>query len=166
MCRLSISKTFQDLRAHRREHVSIEEQRIGVRIDPSEVRLITSEKDAYGWQRLPEAEPLFAKHLSDHSVGAYRKICEGVGRTFEAVVSPHHNGEEVRSIRSVNTSQKTPGDGTFTSRINSLTAEIDRLESELRDYSESLQAARDAREKVESELVNMRGLWKSTSEAG
>ncbi|KAK7928417.1 hypothetical protein PG985_005415 [Apiospora marii] len=40
----------------------------GVRIDPSEVRLITSEKDAYGWQRLPEAEPLFAKHLSDHSV--------------------------------------------------------------------------------------------------
>jgi len=70
-----------------------------VKIDPSEVRLITSEKDAYGWQRLPEAEPLFTKHLSDHSVGAYRRICEGVGRTFEAVVSPHHNSEEVRSIR-------------------------------------------------------------------
>ncbi|KAK8120472.1 hypothetical protein PG999_004592 [Apiospora kogelbergensis] len=113
-------------------------RRIGVRIDPSEVRLITSEKDAYGWQRLPEAEPLFAKHLSDHSVGAYRKICEGVGRTFEAVVSPHHNHEEVRSIR------KTPGNGTFTSRINSLTAEIDRLESELRGCNESLQAERDA----------------------
>ena len=70
-----------------------------MKIDPSEVRLITSEKDAYGWQRLPEAEPLFTKHLSDHSVGAYRRICEGVGRTFEAVVSPHHNSEEVRSIR-------------------------------------------------------------------
>ena len=69
-----------------------------MRIDPSEVRLITSEKDAYGWQRLPKAEPLFAKHLSDHSVEAYRRICEGVGRTFEAVVSPHHSGEEARSI--------------------------------------------------------------------
>ncbi|KAK8011870.1 hypothetical protein PG989_000130 [Apiospora arundinis] len=52
--------------------------------------------------------------------------------------------------------RKTPGDGTFTSRINSLTTEIDRLESELRGCNESLQAEQDAREKAESELVNMR----------
>ena len=37
-----------------------------------------------------------------------------------------------------------------------MTAEIDRLESELRGCNESLQAERDAREKVESELVNTR----------
>ncbi|KAK8095257.1 uncharacterized protein PG998_014481 [Apiospora kogelbergensis] len=123
---------------------------IGVKIDASEIRLITSEKDAYGWQRLPEAEPLFAKHLSDHSVGAYTRICEGVGRTFEAVVSPHYNGEEVHSIG------KTSGDGTFTSRTNSLAGKIDRLESELRGCNESLQVERHAREKVDNELVNMR----------
>ena len=37
-----------------------------------------------------------------------------------------------------------------------MAGEINRLESELRGCNESLQAERDAREKLENELVNMR----------
>ncbi|KAL8643185.1 MAG: hypothetical protein Q9228_000170, partial [Teloschistes exilis] len=37
---------------------------------------------------LPEKEHLFKKHLSKHSIGAYRELCRGVGVSFEAVLAP------------------------------------------------------------------------------
>jgi hypothetical protein len=57
-----------------------------VSIEPSEVRLITSEKDPYSWRQLDDRnKDLFSKNLSDHSIGAYRRLCDGIGKTFEAV---------------------------------------------------------------------------------
>jgi len=34
---------------------------------------------------MPEMRHLFSKNLSDHSLGAFKDLCEGVGVTFEAV---------------------------------------------------------------------------------
>ncbi len=60
---------------------------LGILIEPAEVRLITSGDDPYTWQRLPGKEHLFEKHLSKHSIGAYRELCRGVGVSFEAVLA-------------------------------------------------------------------------------
>ena len=49
-----------------------------------------SAADSYTWKCLPEAAALFKKHLSDHSIGAYQKLCQYVGKQFEAV---KHNPE-------------------------------------------------------------------------
>ena len=54
----------------------------------SKVRLITKADDPYTWRILPEKQYLFKKHLSKHSIGAYRELCREVGVSFEAVLAP------------------------------------------------------------------------------
>jgi len=61
--------------------------KLGISIEPAEVRLITSADDPYTWQILPEKQYLFTKHLSKHSIGAYKELCQGVGVSFEAVLA-------------------------------------------------------------------------------
>ena len=51
------------------------------------MRLITGPDDAYAWKVLPEKEYLFKKHMSKHSVGAYRELYRGVGISFEAILA-------------------------------------------------------------------------------
>jgi len=34
---------------------------------------------------LPEKRHLFLKNISDHSIGAYKELCKGIGVAFEAV---------------------------------------------------------------------------------
>lgn len=63
----------------------LEVAKLGILIAPADVRLITSADDPYTWHPLPEKEHLFRKHLSKHSIGAYRELCRGVGVSFEAV---------------------------------------------------------------------------------
>jgi hypothetical protein len=45
--------------------------------------------DLYRWKIIPGQEEalskLFSKSISDHSIGAYRQLCEGVDKTFEAI---------------------------------------------------------------------------------
>ena len=62
--------------------------KLGISVEPAEVRLITSAHDPYDWRILPEKEHLFKKHLSKHSIGAYRELCREVGVSFEAVLAP------------------------------------------------------------------------------
>ena len=62
--------------------------KVGISVEPAEVRLITSADDPYNWRILSEKQYLFKKHLSKHSIGAYRELCREVGRSFEAVLAP------------------------------------------------------------------------------
>lgn len=59
---------------------------IGLKIEPSHVRLITPKEARYAWKVDDSSiQKIFERHLSRHSVGAYKKLCEGVGRSFRAV---------------------------------------------------------------------------------
>ena len=58
---------------------------MGISIEPSQVRLITGTDDRYTWKVLPEKKHLFSKNISDHSIGAYKELCEGISVAFEAV---------------------------------------------------------------------------------
>src|SRR5947209_3363559 len=62
----------------------IPEERTGISVVASHVRLLTSKNDAYSWKYPPEVEHLFLKKkLGDHSVGAYRELCAGIGQTLK-----------------------------------------------------------------------------------
>lgn len=61
------------------------ESRIGIAIEPSQVRLIPSADDPYSWKVLPEKKYLFSKNMSDHSISAYKELCGEIGVLFEAV---------------------------------------------------------------------------------
>ncbi|RYO14562.1 hypothetical protein AA0113_g12245 [Alternaria arborescens] len=62
-----------------------QEQQLGFRIDPLDVRLITGHDEAYTWSYMPEKAYLFQKHLSKHSMGACIELYDEVGKTFEAI---------------------------------------------------------------------------------
>ncbi|KAL6152630.1 hypothetical protein ACJQWK_04764 [Exserohilum turcicum] len=71
---------------------SLHSTSLGFRIDPLEVRLITSSDDPYTWSYMPEKAHLFQKHLSKHTMGACVELYDEVGKTFEAVrtaAAPH-----------------------------------------------------------------------------
>jgi hypothetical protein len=61
------------------------ESRIGIEIEPSQVRLIPRPDDPYTWKVLPEKKYLFSKNISDHSISAYKELCGEIGVLFEAV---------------------------------------------------------------------------------
>ncbi|RDH26988.1 hypothetical protein BDQ94DRAFT_164024 [Aspergillus welwitschiae] len=70
---------------------------LGLRIDPSEVRLKTGEPTQYLWKIDDSSlQPLFEKHLSKHSVGAYKQLCQGVGESFYAIRSETTDKENVQ----------------------------------------------------------------------
>ena len=66
-----------------------EESTLGITVKPSEVRLNPGPNDPYAWHVLPEKRRVlsekFDKNLSQHSINAYKALCEGVGSSFEAV---------------------------------------------------------------------------------
>ena len=63
---------------------------MGIIVEPSRVRLSPGADDQYIWKILPEKKELlskiFEKNLSDHSIGAYKELYQGVGVTFEAAL--------------------------------------------------------------------------------
>ena len=61
---------------------------LGISIQPVEVWLITRANDPYTWRILPEKQYLFQKHLSEHSIGAYRALYREVGISFKAILAP------------------------------------------------------------------------------
>ena len=84
----SISVRFSYLLGNTDCLQGLEVTKLGISIEPAEVRLITSANDPYTWQILAEKEHLFKKNLSKHSIGAYRELCRGVGVSFEAILAP------------------------------------------------------------------------------
>ncbi|KFY68139.1 hypothetical protein V496_01259 [Pseudogymnoascus sp. VKM F-4515 (FW-2607)] len=68
------------------EHIKT---KLGITVDPLEIRLITREQDPYSWQYLPAASHLFQKNLSNHSIGAYMELHREIGSSFEAVAKEH-----------------------------------------------------------------------------
>lgn len=58
-----------------------------IRVKPSDVRLKPPEGDRiYAWKvQSLYLRPLFKKHLSKHSVGAYMQLCEEIGSGFYAI---------------------------------------------------------------------------------
>jgi hypothetical protein len=53
--------------------------RLGILIEPSQVRLRTTPDDLDIWEILKEKEYLFKKNISDHSIAVLKELYEGVG---------------------------------------------------------------------------------------
>ena len=54
---------------------------------PSKVDRVVTTTDTVEDKVRSRLTELFSKNISDHSTGAYRELCEGVDKTFEAVPS-------------------------------------------------------------------------------
>ena len=74
------------------------EKKVRIVIEPSQVRLVTGADDLYTWKVLPQKKHLFSKNISDHSIGAYKELCEGIDSAFEAVLVTTKPGRDQRSM--------------------------------------------------------------------
>jgi hypothetical protein len=82
-----------------------EESTLGINIKPSEVRLSPGLNDPYAWKILPEKHrafsEIFSKNLSQHSINAYKALCDGVGVSFEAIRASTNDTSRLDHLTSV-----------------------------------------------------------------
>ncbi|KAI0977481.1 hypothetical protein F4678DRAFT_413214 [Xylaria arbuscula] len=99
---------------------------------------------------LPEMQHLFSKNLSDHSIGAYRELCDNVGVAFEAVRSVPGSPQTFPGQRTLNSAHPEPR--SFTSQISELQARNDHLAEELRHVTLQLDAEVQLRLSIDEQL--------------
>ncbi|KAI9770497.1 MAG: hypothetical protein M1839_003178 [Geoglossum umbratile] len=140
------------------EHI---QGKLGISIEPSQVRLITGIDDPYNWSFLPEKRHLFSKHLSKHSTSAYMQLCREVGTSFEAVNADTSAGH-IAQVKQGDASLSQP-DTSFAAKIEQLEAENSRLTSELNQWrdqaikeSESKRYAQKEVDELQSTLQTAR----------
>ncbi|KAK3305095.1 uncharacterized protein B0T15DRAFT_433663 [Chaetomium strumarium] len=127
-------------------------ERVGIAIEPSQVRLITGRDDQYRWRVHPPVGHLFSKQLSEHDVGAFKALCQGLGKTFDAVprneemsITPSIEGGPVRlSSSSAQTS--------LSSRIDELQELNAELASQISELQERVASAMVTKERLEGEI--------------
>lgn len=124
--------------------------------------------DPYRWKIMPEKEEvlsgLFSKNISDHSVRAYRELCEGLDKTFEAVSpTPPITGDRDsivsvsrRNIRNhlgfPNKVLQLQGpEASFSAKIEHLENENDRLLHELCQWRDKATAESRGRQHAEEQ---------------
>ncbi|KAI1382514.1 uncharacterized protein F4822DRAFT_435499 [Hypoxylon trugodes] len=107
-------------------------EKLGIVIKPAEVRLRPRTGDPYAWSILPQKRKtlaeIFAKNLSEHSISAYRTICEEVGRSFEAV------GKAMSSCSTIDHITTVSQPVSFGTVISQLQEENARLSTELSNW--------------------------------
>ncbi len=79
----------------------IKDSKLGIMIDSSQVRLKTHLDDTYTWERMEEKEHLFLKNISDHSTGALKELCEGIGKSFAAIGNRYKREFQAGSVAEV-----------------------------------------------------------------
>ncbi|KAF1964846.1 hypothetical protein BU23DRAFT_630329 [Bimuria novae-zelandiae CBS 107.79] len=133
------------------------QSRLGIVVEPAQVRLLPSPDNPYAWRFLPEKKHLFSKNISDHSINAYKELCDGVGKTFEAILAKQ--GNSVDSLGML--------DGAVASSVGkteiSFSALIDRLQGEnallshaMEEMRTQLSAELERRRHAERELEHLK----------
>ncbi|KAH8655517.1 hypothetical protein BX600DRAFT_440036 [Xylariales sp. PMI_506] len=97
--------------------------------------MLANHIDPYSWKFLPEVKHLFSKNLSDHSINAYKQLCQSLGESFEVIPNP-----------SMDTSLDK-----YTSLLG---GEVDSLKLALKDTQEALNAVSNVRLALEHDLEN------------
>lgn len=134
------------------------ESRLGIFIEPSQVRLVTSIDDPYTWAALSEKKHLFSKNISNHSTGDYKELCQGVGFTFEvARMSKPSSGDALGGISS-NDHFKFGHQTSFTAKIDELQAENRRLLQELSQLRASTCKYSESKRRVGEEVSELTGI--------
>ena len=54
------------------------EDRLGLFVEPSQVRLVPGPNDLYGWRYPSHIRKLFKRNMSDQTVGVYKALCREV----------------------------------------------------------------------------------------
>ncbi|KAH8430174.1 uncharacterized protein LDX57_007844 [Aspergillus melleus] len=117
--------------------------RLGLRINPNEVRLQPAPQDGYIWSVTDSKAHLLETPLSNGTVGLYEEICRELGRSLEAVrpavLQGDHNDLELNE-NTENEPTPTPEDDSFTATIQRLEQDNQQLDDENERLRDRMQA--------------------------
>ncbi|KAH8650256.1 hypothetical protein BGZ60DRAFT_569573 [Tricladium varicosporioides] len=131
-------------------------KKVGIVIEPSQVRLVTGADDLYTWKVLPQKKHLFSKNISDHSIGAYKELCEGIDSAFEAVpVTTKPRARSAEYMQQTLMSTESP-QASFSAKIDELREENESLERELKQWKDQATAESKLRQESEQERNQLR----------
>jgi len=121
------------------------------------VRLITNGDDPYTWAALPGKEHLFSKHMSGHSIGAYKELCEGIGVTFEALpVTAEQTSADCLQGKALSIyTRNTEAQVSFSAKIAELQEESKRLARELSQWRDQATTESELRQRAEVEITQV-----------
>ncbi|KAH8701370.1 hypothetical protein GQ44DRAFT_732936 [Phaeosphaeriaceae sp. PMI808] len=123
-------------------------------IFPSEVRLSPSPNDPYAWKILPEKRrffsEIFTKNLSQHSINAYKALCEGVGISFEAVYASTYDTSKLDHLTSLRSH-----DVSFSAKIYHLQSANVKLRKEMETWKEKATTESQRVKLAEEQLCKM-----------
>ncbi|PVH69406.1 hypothetical protein DL98DRAFT_661712 [Cadophora sp. DSE1049] len=132
------------------------QKKVGIVIEPSQVRLVTGADDLYTWKVLPQKKHLFSKNISDHSIGAYKELCEGIDSAFEAVpVTTKTRARSAEYVQETLMSTESP-QASFSAKIDELREENKNLERELKQWKDQATAESKLRQESEQERSQLR----------
>ena len=135
--------------------------KLGITVEPAEVRLITNAEDPYTWEALPEKSYLFKKQLSKHNISAYRELCREVGLSFEAGLAPESSsftGREPNEGRQATVSMSVPQNlqTSFTAVIERLKSDKLTLIAEMKNSKDEAIKATELKQMAEEETNRLR----------
>lgn len=141
--------------------IKSQEVKLGITIEPAEVRLITNAEDPYIWQALPEKSHLFKKQLSKHTIGAYKELCREVGVSFEAALVPEptaFTGRVPNEGRQATISMSLPPEPqpSFTVVIEQLKSDKLTLTAEMRESKDQAIKATELKEIAKEETNRLK----------
>ncbi len=143
-CRKKLSEHIREIKLSNVEYQRLtksQEAKLGITVEPAEVRLITNAEDPYIWQALPEKSHLFKKQLSKHTISAYRELCREVGMSFEAALAPESSSSTGRVPNKGR--QSTLSMHSLREPETSFTAVIERLNSDMHTMAAGINKSKE-----------------------
>lgn len=128
---------------------------LGLRIEPSQIRLKTNPDDAYLWERLEGKAHLFSKNISDHTVGALKELYREVGQSFHVAENNKSGIFQDGSTRGLHCPKESVS---YRSRIDDLERNLITQISETRCWQGKAEFEADMRQKAEKRLSDSEGM--------
>ncbi|KKZ57803.1 hypothetical protein EMCG_05554 [[Emmonsia] crescens] len=126
-----------------------------IRVDPADVRLIPNANTSYTWKAAPSIKRLLKTHLSKHSIGAYKTLCQAVDENLEKTLLCAILAEELPRM--------SEDDQVDTGSINDevshdVLARKERLSEELTQWKRQAACEAKRRELAEEAIENLKRL--------
>jgi len=133
--------------------IDFQENRLGISVESSQVRLITNGDGSYTWAALPGKEHPFSKHMSEHSIEAYKKLCEGIEVTFKALpVTAEQNSADCLQEKTLSIyTRNIEAQVSFSAKIAELQEESKSLARELSQWRDQANAESELRRRAQAE---------------
>ncbi|KIM93152.1 hypothetical protein OIDMADRAFT_61938 [Oidiodendron maius Zn] len=125
------------------------QNKLGILIEPSQVRLKPNPDDVYSWEKMDDKGHLFSKNISDHSIRALKELYREVGQSFEVVENRKSDVFRDGSISGLHCPKES---NSYRSRIDELENCLTEQTSEIRHWKSKADFEAKMREQAEKKL--------------